>query len=655
MKKLKTNSLKEKITKKFGRSFLRTSIALLLVIGVISSAIIVTKSNKLVDASISAITYGANGWFAEQIGRVNLISQTLSDEDYVGSRFADAEGYLANIVSENPAAYAYYFGLVDDRCVFSDGWEVPSDYKATERDWYPDAFENPDETQVSAAYVDADTGRIVVTISRAIVQNNKPVGVFAADFFVDDLIAMITDVSTNNNYAILLDKDGTILTHRNISYTPSADSDGNMISTRYSDIGISDKLISGDIKTEVHGFYTYKATVLDKSGMTVILDNSLYGSYGGLVLLYLISILFLLSIYILTTRHVGEFVSHAFEPMTYLNKLALNMQKGELTCDVDYMEEDEIGTVCKNIVDSSKSIQKYVSDIADKLKYVADGDLTVSVTQDYVGEFSSLKESINSIIKSMQNAIVVISEAADSVYESSNNVQQGAASLADDVDNVSNIVISIQDQIEDVKNSFAKSSGIVTETGSLSEKVITKLEEGDTSLQELVKAMNEIADRSKDISAIIDIINEIASQTNLLALNASIEAARAGESGRGFAVVADSVRSLAEQTAEAAAKTTALIAQSEVAVKTGSSLVDATSEQMSEIVEITNDVNKQIQSITKYIETETDIVDKVKDSITRMSDFSMNTQAMSQECVALAISLSEQSGSMKAEVDKFKI
>ena len=72
------------------------------------------------------------------------------------------------------------------------------------------------------------------------------------------------------------------------------------------------------------------------------------------------------------------------------------------------------------------------------------------------------------------------------------------------------------------------------------------------SVSEAGNRVAALADTAQAIDGMLALIQNMAKQTNLLALNAGIEAARAGEAGLGFAVVAAEVKSLSQQTRQAA-------------------------------------------------------------------------------------------------------
>jgi aerotaxis receptor len=148
--------------------------------------------------------------------------------------------------------------------------------------------------------------------------------------------------------------------------------------------------------------------------------------------------------------------------------------------------------------------------------------------------------------------------------------------------------------INEVSSNTDRSLEAVRRTETSAHDAMQTMEAGIASSHRVVGVVTQSQTRISEvnasvekISAVSQVINDIAEQTNLLALNAAIEAARAGEQGRGFAVVADEVRKLAERT-RTSTKDIAL-AVTDI-IQLASSAVDTMSATAGEVARSTGDI-----------------------------------------------------------------
>ena len=201
-------------------------------------------------------------------------------------------------------------------------------------------------------------------------------------------------------------------------------------------------------------------------------------------------------------------------------------------------------------------------------------------------------------------------------------------------------------------NHTAKQAEKAQELGVLSG---SHVETSNQKMTDMQGAMEEITEKSKEISKIIKTIDDIAFQTNILSLNAAIEAARAGEAGKGFAVVADEVGNLAKKSQEAAQNTSLLIEETIGAVQKGAKFTEETAEALHSVSESTNQVNDLIGEISKASEEESSGVSRLSDGLQEISAVVQENSATAEESAATAEELSAQANLMNDLVDKFKV
>lgn len=342
-----------------------------------------------------------------------------------------------------------------------------------------------------------------------------------------------------------------------------------------------------------------------------------------------------------------------------LDKLAkgnLNIKTHTEATDKDTESVGEnFRKINENLERSASAIRGYIDELSQILSQMAKGNMDVSITNNYLGDFVAIKNAVNLISDSLNKVLGEINVASDQVSsgakqvsDSSQMLSQGATEQASSTEEINSSIELIAKQTKD----NAEFANQANELGVLAKKDAVA---GNEQMAEMLSAMQDINKSSADISKIIKVIDEIAFQTNILALNAAVEAARAGQHGKGFAVVAEEVRNLAARSANAAKETTDLIEGSIKMVESGTEIANNTAESLGHIVEGIGKVTDLISRIADASNEQATGVSQIKQGIDQVTEVTQMNTATAEESASAAEELSGQAAMLKSMISRFRL
>ena len=528
----------------------------------------------------------------------SLEGVALSDDPIPVFRQLAAAGGFTNI----------YVGYASKTAKFSDPTGVPADFDPTGRPWYQQVVKD-DAPVVTAPYVDAGTGKLVVTFAVPIKQDGALKAVVAGDVALDSVIANVRSIHpTPNSSGLLLNNDGTLIAAQDPALTLKPFTDAVKQADLKQLLG-GDRRTSGSIAdrekqlmaSPIAGTHWYLVVALDEQDATSGMRSLLKASAIALLVLVLISgaVVHLL---------VGKVMAR-------------------------------LGT----IRDGMRAISSGTNDLSQRLPESGHDEVT-----EIAHAFNAFSDKLGLVMMQLRDSSASVKVAANEIaagnQDLSARTEQAASSLRETASAVEQITASVANSNESAAqaNTQAHSASEAAERGG---KVVSKV---ITTMQAIEQASGKIGD-------ITSVIDSIAFQTNILALNAAVEAARAGEQGRGFAVVAGEVRNLASRSAQAAKEIKSLIDSTTGSVADGSLYVRQAGEAMGKIEHSVGSVLGIMREINVATGEQMKGIQEINHAVSHLDRMVQQNAELVVQSAAAAEALQSQAGELAETAGHFRI
>jgi methyl-accepting chemotaxis protein len=320
----------------------------------------------------------------------------------------------------------------------------------------------------------------------------------------------------------------------------------------------------------------------------------------------------------------------------------------------DYGDEN-LNRFAGNINQLLSGVDGGVGETRRVIASLSEGDLTQTMQGNFQGAFAELQQNVNSTFATLQSTMREVRETAEGFHGNTNELRSASDDLAKRTEQQAAALEETSAALDEITAVVNNSTERAQEASIMVSEAKDDAGKSGIVVRSAVDAMGRIEQASREISQIINVIDEIAFQTNLLALNAGVEAARAGEAGKGFAVVAQEVRELAQRSAKAAKDIKGLITKSGGEVQIGVKLVQETGEALSQIESRVNAINDHIHSIATAAKEQATGLKEVNTAVNQMDQVTQQNAAMVEETSAATHKLSGEADSLVRLIARFRV